>query len=225
MYVLGKNNTYVKVKKPTLASLKAEVITLKQDKVKLREDISQLNKQHEKQLTTILRAHTLEIQKKDAIIANKSERTVQAQKTRMGRQNMLDKTRWDLKRSLKKIRELKAQIKKPRKTAKELHLEIVFRTIIAYNKLTKDGILVFIEFVLLLMGSQKEFFSVEDIKTRFGYLRYIKRDMLLCIESGYIAKVYRKKLYYLTMNGKIRLNDILEYIYQEKGTGHPIKRV
>lgn len=223
-YVLGPNNSYVRQKVPNKAELKAKADEFKETNCKLRGEIKALKNQHERDIAEINRLHQIEIAKKDAVIAKWQAKKAATVQTTIKTQNKLDVLRNISKKKTKLINELKAQIKTPPKTTKELHLEIVYRTIIAYNKLTKDGILVFEEFSLLLVGSQKEFFSAKDVRARFGYLRFVDRDILRMIDAGYIAKVYRKRLYYLTMNGKLRINDILEYIYKEKGTGHPIKR-
>jgi len=105
-----------------------------------------------------------------------------------------------------------------------LHLEIVIRTIIAYQKLIMDGLLAYSEFIILLTAAQLEFFTVEDVINRFGEVRYIKRDFKSVLDAGFITKVPRKNLFNITIPGKDRLNSILTFMYEQKGTGYAIHK-
>lgn len=96
-------------------------------------------------------------------------------------------------------------------------LEIIIRAIVTYGKLEKEGYLTFLEFVFLLVGSQRDFFSLDDVKDRAGNLpyQYLKGFNQL-IDAGYFEKVNRKKLYYITTAGKERMDAILKHIYTVK---------
>lgn len=110
-------------------------------------------------------------------------------------------------------------------SSKQLHLEIIIRTIVSYRKLVDGGIVVFSEFAFLLTGSQFEYFSVADIVKRFGKYTRWKRDLRLCIEAGYIKRIERKQLFYITLDGRSRFDAILGHIYREKGLGHPLRNI
>jgi hypothetical protein len=102
-------------------------------------------------------------------------------------------------------------------TSRLQHLEIIVRTIITYNKLTNNNIITFHEFAVLLLGSQKQYFNKKDIIDRYTNLgRFLRSDLKLFLEIGYIRKVERKPYWYITVMGKKRLNEILKFIYEEK---------
>lgn len=97
------------------------------------------------------------------------------------------------------------------------NIELIIRTIFAYNILEKRGVLSYNEFCFLLIGSQLDFFNMKDIKDRFSELtHFYKRDFRLCLAAGYFRKVDRKGFWNLTVVGAHRLNDILQYIYEQK---------
>jgi hypothetical protein len=107
-------------------------------------------------------------------------------------------------------------------TSKLVHIEIIIRAIIGYKKLESDGIVAFNELAFLVTGSQFEYFSRKDVELRSGYMFYFYRDLNACMEAGYIKKIERKKLYYLTLDGKKRLDAILSHIYKQKGLGNKV---
>lgn len=112
-----------------------------------------------------------------------------------------------------------------RGTSKQLHLEMIIRTIVSYRKLERDGILTFNEFAFLLTGSQLEYFSWKDIEQRYGDIGFRKKaNMRAMMDAGYIKKIHSKELFYITLDGKSRFNAILGHIYREKGLGWPVKR-
>ena len=87
-----------------------------------------------------------------------------------------------------------------------------------------DGTLAYSEFIILLTAAQIEFFNIEDVNKRFGKLYYIKRDFKAILDAGYIRKVPRKPLYNITLPGRDRLEAILQFIYEQKGTGYAIRK-
>ncbi len=106
-----------------------------------------------------------------------------------------------------------------RGTSKQVHLEIMIRAIIAYRKLESGGVVAFSELAFLVTGSQFEYFALKDVLARTGPMWFAKRDLKSCIEAGYLKKIERKPLYYITLDGRARLDAILAHIYREKGLG------
>ncbi len=106
-------------------------------------------------------------------------------------------------------------------------MEIIFRTVLTYNDLTREKIITFDEFVFLLVGYQIQAFDKDDIRARAKHLsgkKWVIFGELL--EAGLFARMYRKEKYYLTVAGKQRLNDILKYIYENKvGTYKLLRRL
>lgn len=101
--------------------------------------------------------------------------------------------------------------------SRELVVEVILRTIIAYNRLISGGVINFNELAYLLIGYQKDAFRLTDVAERFGKLGGRNRqDFATLVEAGMIRKVYRKQAYWLTETGRDRLNDILKYIYESK---------
>jgi len=107
-------------------------------------------------------------------------------------------------------------------TSKLIHLEIIIRAIIGYRKLEMDGIVAFSELAFLVTGSQFEYFSRKDVEVRTGKMFYFLRDVKLLIEAGYLQKIESKPLYYITLDGRKRLDAILGHIYKQKGLGNRI---
>jgi len=109
-----------------------------------------------------------------------------------------------------------------RRTTLATQLELICRTIVAYGKLVKDGIVNYHEFIFLIFGSQVEFFTMEDLKERYkDSLRHRYHvDLKDCVNAGYFEKLHRQKQYYLTQRGKDRINDILTHIYSEPKVGY-----
>ena len=107
-------------------------------------------------------------------------------------------------------------------TSKALHIELIIRAIVSYQKLTDAGIVHYAELAFLLTGSQLEFFVRKDIEQRYGKMFFFKRDIGACIEAGYIG-VMRGARYFLKFEGKERLNAILGHIYREKSNGYTIR--
>lgn len=112
-------------------------------------------------------------------------------------------------------------------TSKERQVEIIIRAIVAYTQLISDEVITYSEFMFLLLGSQREYFSMEDIKDRLGSLgRYHKFEFGKCYEAGYFKKVHRKQLWYMVPVGEDRLTAILKHVYTIKiGTYKEVKRV
>ena len=105
------------------------------------------------------------------------------------------------------------------------HIEIIIRTIVAYRKLESEGIVAFTELAFLLIGSQLEYFTIAQAEKRFGGLGWFrKRDLNLLIEAGLFQKVEKKQYYYITVEGKARLDAILNHIYSQKGNGQYLLR-
>ncbi len=96
-------------------------------------------------------------------------------------------------------------------------VEVILRTVVTYNRLINDGIITFNELAFLLLASQREFFRLEDIRDRYGYLGWgYKRDFADLVEAGLLKKMYRKQIWHITIEGKNRLEDILRHIYENK---------
>lgn len=135
-------------------------------------------------------------------------------KVRLHKKNEMQKEYEDIKDQYKYISK---DLAWDTNTSRQQHVEIIVRTIITYNKLISTNIINFNEFAFLLIGSQKQFFDRQDLKDRYGSMGYyIKEDIVSCVKAGYLQKVEKKNLWYITVYGKKRLNDILKFIYEEK---------
>lgn len=173
-----------------------------------------------------------ELAKKDAVIAQKDEVIATLKKERRNIQGTAKQERFKAKKRSKQASEVKSQLltfqkeiqylskdlEWDKESSRQMHIEIIVRAIITYNKLTSAGTITFNEFAFLLAGAQKEYFSLEDLKDRYGDLgRRVKSNIVACIEAGYLKKVLKKtNMWCLTNEGRNRLNDILKHIYTEK---------
>lgn len=102
-------------------------------------------------------------------------------------------------------------------TSRQLHVEIILRTIITYNKLINKGVITFNELAFLLIGAQRDAFTIRDVVDRYGKMsRVFKFDFKCLVEAGLFQKVYRKQAWNISVKGRDRFNDILRYIYEEK---------
>lgn len=102
-------------------------------------------------------------------------------------------------------------------TSRQLHVEIILRTIITYNKLINKGVITFNELAFLLIGAQRDAFTIQDAVDRYGKMsRMFKFDFKCLVEAGLFQKVYRKQAWNISVKGRDRFNDILRYIYEEK---------
>lgn len=102
-------------------------------------------------------------------------------------------------------------------TSRQLHIEIILRTIITYNKLLNKGVITFNELAFLLIGAQRDAFTIGDVVDRYGKMsRTFKFDFKCLIEAGLFQKVYRKQAWNISVKGRDIFNDILRYIYEEK---------
>ncbi len=105
--------------------------------------------------------------------------------------------------------------------------ELILRTLVTYEGLIKERVISFDEIMYLLVGSQIQAFDLDDVKARTTHLSGLyRKNFAEFIEAGLFARMYRKEKYYLTGIGRQRLNDILNYIYQNKiGTYKLLSRV
>lgn len=106
-------------------------------------------------------------------------------------------------------------------------VEIILRTIVTYDRLIADGTITFNELAYLIVGSQIEVFDISDAEDKLGDLgRYKKRDFEKLVDAGMFKKVYRKRKWYISVDGKERLNEILTYIYENKlGTYRVLRKL
>jgi len=102
-----------------------------------------------------------------------------------------------------------------KKSSKNAHLEIIMRSIICYHNLSEDGTFSFKEFAILVSGYQYEHFTLKNILERADRWYGIKGDIQAMIDTGFVKKEGRMK-YYLTVSGQDRLNEILDYVYNQK---------
>lgn len=219
-YILGENNTWVSAKRITKPDLerRAEKLSEKIDSQRveievLRRKIEGFGKLEEKWA-----AHIAEAEVK--VATYRMQRDDAKQVTYITKQRGRAKTA--------RIAELSAELTAERakgKTTKELHVEIIIRTIVAYKKLVDGDVITFNEFAYLLTGSQRDFFSLRDLSHRYGDMgARVKLGIRLCMEAGYLNKVERKNLWYITATGRKRFEQILEHIYNEKGNGYPVRK-
>lgn len=106
-------------------------------------------------------------------------------------------------------------------------VEIVLRSIVAYTQLVGDGIVTYDEFIFLMVGSQRESFSMQDLRDRLGDLgRFTNFNFNKCVRAGYFKKIMRKQLWHITVDGQNRFEDIIKHIYTVKiGTAKEVKRL
>lgn len=101
-------------------------------------------------------------------------------------------------------------------TSRAVHVEVILRAIVTYDRLIKDGMITFNELAVLLVGTQKEVFGLDDIKARFPVHGFWKSQFFACVEAGLFKRMHRKALWHITQKGKQRFNDIMKYIYEAK---------
>lgn len=103
------------------------------------------------------------------------------------------------------------------------HAPVITNALLAYNKLKTEGFVTDNEMYLLILGYQKEHFSLSDLatfKNKWGRnnARYWKDDFKTCCEAGYFYsfKAGRKNYYFISFKGRKRLESLSECLYMAK---------
>lgn len=207
--------------------MRAERLAIKVDE--LRTELNEIKKQTKKEIS----ANNLAIAKKEKELEDEKKKINKiyerwAERSKLYTKNLraYRNVRYQNKLNIKKKDSLKKEIEimvAEDTTPKNKYLEVICRTIVAYDKLIKNNIITFNEIAILLTAAQREYFDMGDLNSRYGIIRGISSDVNAMIDAGYLKKIHRKKLWHVTEIGKSRLSDIIDHIHDEKISAYPVK--
>lgn len=112
-----------------------------------------------------------------------------------------------------KVKQLQLKYEQPGRRHRKL--QIILKSIIAYETLKSGGYITFNEFSFLLIGAQKRVFSLDDVKKKYPDIKYgWLGDLKACVEIGFFRVVRGKDVFSITTAGDERLTAILENIVE-----------
>lgn len=219
----------------------------KEDLLIVTQEFSVENRELKKQLAKIKSSYEAQIVKTETITISKEEEFKkeidQLKKLFTDRSDKVARAKYRFKIFGDKYRGIIRNLKVEYKALKDLnqysskdfdwnntnlrrqHVEIMLRTIVTFNNLYKTGVTSYNEVIFLFVGSQREFFNMDDIVGVAGNLGGVwKKDFKACEDAGYFKRMHRKSIWNITYQGRERFESILKYIYNKRlGTKQRIR--